>query len=420
MFPFRHLLLTQQRRLLWTIALLTALPIFAADLQPLAVRVMRLDGSQQLAESFAMSSERRELKLGSQAMALDDVRRVTFTRRLGASTTPRGATERRVEVRLRDGSTLMADDVVVTQDVCRFTVAGLGEQQLDLDQLTALRFAPTTTELPKWHAELAQTERQQDRLFMAAMETVSAIDGFLEELKNGTVRLEWMKESRKIPLDRLRAVIFATTGTTELKPERFAVHLWGGSRLSALSIATDAVAGPTNEGVVSIQTRVGVVIQVPLRDIERIECRSPRVLYLSERKPESATVQSIVALPRRWRADRSVSGLELQVGAERYERGLGTPAGTRLTYRVPIDAESVVAIVALESQTAVVGDCTCVVRVDGREACREKLHADARSKMLRVDCRNGQLVELVVEPGANFDLAASVNWCDASFVLAPH
>lgn len=420
MGSFRLLRLEPRWRLLWMVVLSTALPLFAAEPLSPTVRVMRLDGSQQSADSFAMSSERREFKLGTQVISGDDVRRVTFVGRRAAATTQRGPAERLVEVRLRDGSTLIANNVVVAQDVCRFTVAGLSEQQMELDQLAALRFAPMTTELPKWQLELAQADRQQDRLFLATAETVSAIDGFLEELRSGTVRLEWMKESRQMPLDRLRAVIFATTGARELKPERFAVHLGGGSRLSALSIATDQAAGPTDAATVSIQTRVGVVIKVPQQGIEWIECRSPRVLSLSERQPESATVQSILALPRRWRADRSASGLELQVGAERFERGLGTPAGTRLTYRVPNGAESLVAIVALESQTDVVSDCTCLVRLDGREVVRERLHGDARSKLLRVDCRHAQIVELAVEPGANFDIGANVNWCDASFVLAPH
>ncbi len=381
----------------------------ASAAEPL-LRITRLDGTQQSGDAMSLSTKRRELKVESQIISLDDVRRVSF-RRSNDDERKADAATAQAEVRLRDGSVLMVENVSIVQDVCRFTVPGMGEHKSDLEQLAAIRFASVNLGLPKWDTELAQAERKQDRLFIATTDAVSAIDGFLEELQDGSAKFEWMKETRKLPVDRLRAVIFASTETRELAAEQCTIRLKNGSRLSASSVESDG-------DEFRIQTRSGVEFRVSLNGIERIECRSSRLKLLSEMKPEAAVTQNIIALPRRWRVDRSASGRVLQSDSETFERGLGMPIGTQLSYRIPSNAEWLIVVVALESPQQSTGECSCCVRIDGREVSREKLRGDARSKALKIDCRNGQTIELAVEPGANFDIGASVNWCDASFVLS--
>lgn len=410
-FRLQDGLLSMFARRVILIALLALMPAIAAAAEP-PVKVTRLDGTQVIGESISLSADQRDLKIGGeQTVPLEEVRRIAFVRPLNAVSKSDDNAAARAEVRLRDGSVLSAKDVSIEKDVCRFKLLGIGDVKTDLEHVAAIRFAKTTTGLPKWDAELALSDRKQDRLFVVTKDTVSAIDGFLEELQNGTAKFEWMKETRSVPIELLQAVILASSETQSLKPERFSVRLANGSRLSALMLEPQSDA-------MRIRIRSGLMLDVSLAGIDRIDCSSSRLIYLSALKPESSSTHAIVALPRRWRNDLSASGRPLQSGAETFERGLGTPIGTRLTYRIPSDAKWFVATAAIELSGTTRSNCSYIVKLDGREVAQGLLESTAPAAALRIDCRKGQSIELIAGAGANFDLGASINWCDASFVLS--
>lgn len=407
------------RRVCFSPAALLALVMLAIDLQAdepkSSIRITKLDGSYESASEVTFDADRRTLTIAELTLSLDDIRRIQFQR---ASATDSKTERPNAEIHLRDGSLLFAESASISKDTCRFSFSKSQELKLDLDQLAALKLGPVKLGAAKFEAEVARPDRQHDRLFIANADAVTVLDGFLEELQDGTVRFEWMNETRKLAADRLRAVVFASGPSGDLKPERFSVQLQNGSRLSVSSFATSKIGADGDDATARVTTRAGVTLELPTSTFARIESRSSRLKYLSDMQPETASATTITALPRSWRRGRSVTGRVLSSGTDSFERGLGIPAGTRLSFRVPERAESFVVTVSLDQRPNPSGDCACVVSVDGREVVRERLTSSDSSRLIRVPCRSAGLLEVRVEPGMNLDFGDFTNWCDASFVLS--
>ncbi len=389
-----------------------------ADEQKHSIRITKLDGSFESASEVSVDADRRTITVAKQSLSLDDIRRIHFQRASSEPVTNTKSERAKAEIQLRDGSLLVAEKISVSNDTCHFAMPPSEGLKLELDQVAAMKLGNTDLTASKFEAEIARRDRQLDRLFVANGDAVTPLDGYLEALQDGTVRFEWMNETRKLPIDRLRAVVFATGPTGVFKPDRFKVQLRNGSRLNVSSLATSQLKSDSADSYIRVTTRMGATLDIPNSLLSVIESRSSRLMYLSDMKPETEVATTITALPRPWRRDRSVSGRILSAGTETFERGLGIPAGSRLSFRVPERAQVFVATMALDQHHHNGGDCVCVVTVAGQEAARLRLTPTESPHVIRVPCRPSDILEVRVEPAMNLDFGDFTNWCDASFVLA--
>src|SRR5262249_54948274 len=144
------------------------------------------------------------------------------------------------------------------------------------------------------------------------------------------------------------------------KPPYMRVALTQGSRLTLTGVSCD---GKRLMG----HTPYGIEVRIALDDIASVLVFSDRVAYLSDVKP--AKVELTSYLPGESssvRNDRSAAGNSLMLGGQAYDKGLGTPSGTRITY--PLDGKYArfEAIVGLDDRTGKKGSVRVRIVVDGK------------------------------------------------------
>jgi hypothetical protein len=274
-----------------------------------------------------------------------------------------------------------------------------------LESIRGAWWGPTAAP-PAFTAALAEPHAERDQFLLLVNGTPTIVAGFLEGVSVDQVRLDWMDEFRNVA--RTTCLGFVTTcPTTEPQKPRFHVALRDGSRLPADSVM-----------FFQESLQVGVVADrdwsIPTNEIDRIAVASSRLVFLSDLTPVDARSEPIVALPRPWRADQTVTGGPLPTPSR---RGLGVQAGTWLTFDVTeLNVARFAVDVGLDSVTGRTGDCEVVIRGDGRELRRQRLRGGESAVTLQVDLREIARLELGVAPGENLDLGDHVNWCDARLI----
>ena len=220
-------------------------------------------------------------------------------------------------------------------------------------------------------------------------------------------------ENRKFTVARnqIHGVVFAHVKKPFDRRGLCHVHLADGAVLPGRNPQLAAKSGKLQLRLIS-----GGVLSVAWNSVTRITIKSERLQYLSELKPVEVVEQSIVALPHKWKKDRSVSGRPLSLAGTRYQKGIGVHARSQLTFAADGKYETLAAVIGLDDSAGRKGDCNFVVLGDGRELFRKRIRGRDKPLAIRVDVRGVRRLTLLVEPGKNLDIADHANWCDARLV----
>lgn len=380
----------------------------ASDDPPPVARLVYIDGTTEPVSRLDPAND-QELRLaGDRTVPADDLRAIEPLA-LPAAAQPAG-----IEVHLVRGGRILADAVTLTGDVCTAVRDG-ASWRIALDDLRAVVLDPQAAAGPLV-AALAGPPAQRDLLLARLGEGVTSIDGFVESLTDDAVSFDWMNEARRLPREKLCGIVFARVpGAAAETAPRFTVELADGSRLPADSVAL----AQTDQGLaVRADLSPATSLDVPWSTVRRIAVRSGRVQFVSDLAPLEARDRPIIALPRSWQADRSVTGAPLMAGSETFEKGLGVQSGSALGYGLAGQWSDFAALLALDPRTGTGGDCVFVVMGDGRELLRQPLRGADPPHPVRVDVTGVQRLELVVEHGGDLDFGDHANWCDARLVRA--
>jgi len=403
----------------WARTWLIAVLLLGSDLvgrAPAAVRLVLIDGRTEEAAAFeAVENSAIRLPDGRE-VDCNDLRSIEPAGPPAFSTT---TPETGIEVRLsRPGGWFPVREIQLANEVCTATRHNGAAWRIALDDLRALKLDRATPP-ESFQQALAQPPAERDLLFARLAGSVTTIDGFVESIAADAVSFEWMNEARKLPREKLYGVIFARIARETPAAPRFVVELLDGGRLPAdsmsLTSATDVAAGELQAHVV---LSAATTIDLPWKEVRRVQVRSDRVRFLSDLMPDSTEEKPIVALPRRWQADHCVTGAPLRAGTESFEKGLGVQSGTTLTYKLGGEWSDFAAVLALDPATGGSGDCVFVVRGDGRELLRQPLRGPDAPHPVRLDVTGVDRLELVVEYGGDLDFGDHASWCDARLIRA--
>jgi hypothetical protein len=373
------------------------------------VRVTRVDGTVVMAQAVTVAANGRELQIDDQPVPLNDVRWLEPAADLTETPSP---PPHPVQIWLNGGRVVVADAATAGEQVR--LVRPTGEPwTLPFERLRAAWWGGSAPPAAFTEA-LSQPAAERDRLVLMVNGSPTIIEGFLEALNANDVRIEWMDEVRTVPRTVCVGFVAATTERSA-EPPRFTVRLKDGSTLPATGWTRSA------EGVPRLVVRIADGIEWPVvwNDVARIDVATDRLRFLSDLKPVQVVEDTIVALPRPWQVDRSVTGRPLTVGRQREAKGLGVQSGTRLVFALDgMDAEQFAAEVFLDPETGQQGDCEFVVRGDGREIWRQRVRGDGPPVSVQVAVAGVSRLELAVEFGENLDLGDRAIWGDARLIRA--
>jgi hypothetical protein len=301
---------------------------------------------------------------------------------------------------------LLVDSIALAND--RFTVALSGgkEMALPLDAVRSVRLEPDLV-MASFKEALAHPVADRDRIFIKVDKQIDIVRGLILTLDDAELTVQFDKETRKIPRERLHGIVLAQASDPKGQPA--IVQLANGSRIAG------KVASLT-DGELQLELQGGAKALLSLESVERIDLRSPRVAYLSDLEPVSVKEETIFTLARPWQRDRSVTGKTLTLGQRTFSRGLGVHAKSELTFDVPEDFDLFVATVGIDAGAMGKGDCDLQLLDGNRSLWQHRIKGSDAPLAVRVELRGVKRLTLLVHPGADFDLGDHADWCDARFL----
>jgi hypothetical protein len=223
------------------------------------------------------------------------------------------------------------------------------------------------------------------------------------------VAFDWEGETRRIPYDRVYAIVLARLGPAHDATGGCAVTTTDGSTI------TGRVAGLA-EGKLAVRLHKQIALSVSWDDVQSMTVKSDRLVFLSDLKPASTQVRPIVTLERPPQFDRGVMGGPLSMAGQTFDKGIGVMSRTEIAFEQPSGFDALSATIGIDDSAAERGNCQFVVLLDGREAFRRAMTGKTPPQEIRVSTAGARRVTLVVEPGDDLDLADHADWCDARFL----
>jgi hypothetical protein len=227
----------------------------------------------------------------------------------------------------------------------------------------------------------------------------------------------------ELPLDRVRAVIFADAreasqrAITSNNP-KLSVGLDDGSLITATSLAT-------HEGELRIDSPlIGPLKISSIDEIAFLQSVGGRVTYLSDLEPVSYRYEPFLELPWQYQRNLNVLGQPLRVGEQAYLKGVGMHSRSRLTYDLDGAHQTFAAAVALDDIAETGGSSIFRVLLAHGGKWEEVWSSDIvrggqPARHVRVGLAGADQLRLAVDYADRGDQRDYANWIDARLEPAP-
>ena len=211
-------------------------------------------------------------------------------------------------------------------------------------------------------------------------------------------------KSGLLPTARIAAVAFDPSlgRTRPVAGRHWRAVLTDGSRLTLTAATAEG-------GTVRGKLAAGPTVSLPAEQLVALDVVGGPAVYLSDLKPVRQTVEGYTGLAWPWVADRSAKGHPIRVGADTFDKGIGTHPRAVLMYRLDGKYRRFEATVGPDPLTGG-GAVTVRVLADGRDVTPPALGA------ISVDVSGAKELTLDVGFGPFGDVRADVNWGDAKLI----
>ena len=370
------------------------------------VRVELIDGSS-LKGSIASIDTRGNVEGTGfgQAFNLDQVTSIS------TSTPSRVMTDQSVLLHLVDGGTLYGSRIVIDEQGCQIRSAS-GVNAVHLENLRAVVWhdSATTRDL------IANPATNKDKVVVATEAGQRVVEGVLESVSPEKVKIVYNGKSRSISFGKVKIESIVVADLELERPRGLVakVQLSDGS-------SVHGVVDYADSEVFVLKTTGGNSIRIPCESVSQISIQSSSIAFLSSLTPQQVDQSVQFTLQRTWQRNRSVGGNPLSIRfsgsnkVARFENGLGTQAYTRLVFLNEGGFDRFRATVGIDAETEGRGDCRMSVVGDGINLWEKRVRGTDDPLPISVDISGMRMVELIVRPGEQFDLADHANWCEARF-----
>ena len=326
-----------------------------------AFRVVTLEGEVIEAGAVTIDGE-GNVTVDDEKLPLDGLRSIS-----PAEFPVAGETVADGRVVLICGSEFAARDIMLEEEVISFEVPGIGDWEVPIDAVRALRFGELSrgSRFQKGLLEWEAT-RDYDTIFISGGAELQEVDGLIEGLDEESLSFDRDGKLQSIPRPRAYGVVLASPILDEDERPACAVSLTGGTRLRADIAEMDG-------GQLKLEMVEGIEFEVAWEKVERIGIRSARLAYLSDLDVKNAGARPILAPLRSWQRDRSVAGLPLKIDDRVYDKGVGMAAGSFVTFPNDGPYDLLLAEIGIDSDTGGRGDCEFVVLAGGEEIFRQRV-----------------------------------------------
>ncbi len=320
---------------------------------------------------------------------------------------------------LTDGSVLFAQQLTIDDEGVTFDSVLRERVRWPLADVRGITLRPLSVDAhgraqpeAAFAEALALDRPTEDRLFVITEDKLTAVAGALARLADDHAAFVWSGDERRVDRGKIYGLTFARTGDASADhTDMTRVTFVDGSTLWVDAAGLEG-------GQLTLQRADGVEFTVPLDRVASLEHRSRRLVFLSDLEPTSTEVDAIATYPWPPRMDAAVTGSPLRLGETRYDRGIGMHAPTRMTWHIDGAYQTLIATIGLDAAADQGGDCVFKVMADGAQRYDRRMrHGDAPVEC-RVDLAGVRMLTLIVEAGANLDIADHADWADARLIRA--
>ena len=367
-------------------------------------QLVLLDGQSVAIRSLAIAEGRLTGEGVPENLTLDDLRRIDLPVPPGAGVGEKPT----VVIELRAGGKVLAKNVSLADDKCQFEWSGGDPLSVPIDAVRAIRFEPATAS-PELDAALAAPSPDLDRVLLKAEAgKLDSVSGLIESVTAEEVKFELAGQSRSVPREKVFAIVVAQPDAGDVVPPAL-IELLGGSVLGGELTSLEG-------GKATMQVAGGGKAEIPWAGVRRVQIRSSRVAFLSDLKPSAVEQQAIATIARPWQRDKSVLGKPLTLGSRTFEKGIGVHSRSSLTFDAEGKYDVLAATIGIDAETGGKGDCVFTVLGDGQMLFTKQMKGGDAAQDISVPIAGFQQVMLLVEPGADLDLADHADWCDARLI----
>jgi len=315
-----------------------------------------------------------------------------------------------IVVRLTGEGVIRAKTFAVKNEKVHVTWAGGPELKLPLEAVRSVQYNATPN--PLFAKASASPSADNDQLIVEIGGKFRTVPALIESMDDAQVTFTSDKQKVSVPRQRLYGIVFAWVKKPLKRDGLCRVRLTDGSVLPGKVLELPKVPGK-----LKFQLLEGGELSLDWDAVAQIAVSSDRLHWVSDLKPAETNEQTIVALPQKWKADRSVSGTPLKLAGRTFDKGIGVHARSQLTFAVDGKYEKFAVVIGLDDAARRKGDCVFVVSGDGRELFRQRVKGRDKPAQVRLDVRNVRRLVLLVEPGENLDIADHADWADACLIL---
>jgi hypothetical protein len=238
-------------------------------------------------------------------------------------------------------------------------------------------------------------------------------EGSLLGLEEKTLRIEVRRKEVRVERSRVAAVALNSTLISfPIRPGPY-IHLVmaNGTRLALAS------AECRDGRELAVKTLFGASVQVRMNEVVALDVRQGSAVYLADLKPRAYEQTPYLDLSWPFVTDGSVSGRDLCLEGNTYDKGLGVHAESRLTYDLSAGCRFFEAVVGFDDGNRLRdGDVRIRILLDGKQqdlGWDGRLTATGPAHVLRIPVANARQLTLSVEFGRRGGVNGRIDWADA-------
>lgn len=396
-----------RRKIQMTLCLALALPLLCVPARAVELEITRLDGSlvrgrliQVMPEIVLAGAAEEYASTWSEILALEPL----------AMAQPESAPEPAGPLRfeLADGSTFTGSLASAVQG--GFLVRFQGTQTCRLNS-TVLRSIQATAAsgvaLTRLHELATESDRPEDVAIVERDSRVAVLRGAVREIDEQRVLFAWKDRQLPLPWERLAGLTFANP-----LPRSAACTV----RLSDGDVFAGRVTAGDESGI-TLQSAVFDGLELPWSQIERIECRSQRVTYLSDLTPASYEFTPFFQKQWDYAVDCTLTRRPIQLAGQTHAKGVSMHSRSTLTYTLDGRCRQFAALAGIADEMADRGDVTLAILGDGRPLWEARnVRGGQEPRKVLVDITGVRELSLHVDFGEGLDLFDHVCWAEARLI----
>lgn len=336
-----------------------------------------------------------------------------------------------LQIRLVDGSILLVDDFVVSEErVLQVLAEGEAKNQLAIRNISSLALVPVTQELSdRWQQLSESTDQTSDWLIFDREGSLDFIEGSAGMISADSVTFRLPDRSAEAPRQRVSGVAFFHPVTRTLPNPIALMSLVNGSQINLRSLQRD-----TQEDYFLVTTVCGAELRLHANEIFKVDFAALRFQYLSRLAPStvdwkpiffSETIFEYQSQLNRPRFDRSFTnqplGLEFRapqdpgsaVRVESFEHGIAVKGGTRIVFPLQGRYARLEGWVGFSPDAPLDGQVNLIISGDGRTILQQVLkHETDQPIPLDLDINGVERLTLRVDYQDGRNIGDILHFCD--------